>query len=118
MYHDGVVDLYTKGNSSGTKVLIGVKMERLYMFLGDPVVVDTSGWLDLETDNGEDSVRESDMDISHDQSSVQEIVLERDVSVSKGVVLEGTFAVENVMSKEMDPGGGVVRRTSLANREC
>ena len=76
VYHDGVVDLYPKGISSGTKVLIGVRMERLYRFLGDLVVVDISGWLDLETDNGEDSVRESDLDLSHDQSSVQAIVSE------------------------------------------
>ena len=66
VYHDGVVDLYPHGLSSGTKLLIGVKMERLYRFLGDPKVIDISGWLDPETDSGEDSVRESHMDISHD----------------------------------------------------
>ena len=43
VYHDGVVDLYPEEISSGTKLLIGVGMERLYRFLGDPVVVDTSG---------------------------------------------------------------------------
>ena len=48
------------------KLLIGVKMEGLYRFLGDPVVVDISGRLYPETDSGEDSVRESHMDISHD----------------------------------------------------
>ena len=51
-------------------MLIGVRMERLYRFLGDPIVVDTSGSLDPETDSGENSMRESHMDISHDQSSV------------------------------------------------
>ena len=66
VYHDGVVDLYPEGISSDNKVLIGVRMERLYRFLGDPVVVDTSGWLDPKIDSGEDSVRESHMDISHD----------------------------------------------------
>ena len=66
VYRDGVVDLYLEGISSGTKVLIGVRMERLYRFLGDPVVVDISGWLDSKTDSGEDSVRESDLDLSHD----------------------------------------------------
>lgn len=43
VYHDGVVDRYLDGLSSGTKLLIGVKMKRLYRFLGDPVVLDTSG---------------------------------------------------------------------------
>ena len=66
VYHDGVGDLYLDGLSSGTKLLIGIEMKRLYMFLGDPVVVDTSGWLDPETDSWEDSVIESHMDISHD----------------------------------------------------
>lgn len=110
VYHDGVVDLYPNGVSSGTKLLISVRMERLYKFLGNPVVVDTSGWLDLDTDNGEDSVRESHMDISHDQSSVQGA---RDGSVS-----EGASAAENVMAEETDHGGGVVRRSSLTKREC
>ena len=45
-------------------------MERLYRFLGDPVVVDISGWLDSVTDSGVNSLRESDSDSSHDQSSV------------------------------------------------
>ena len=58
VYHYGDVDLYLEGISSGIKVLIGVRMERLYKFLGDPVVVDTSGWLDPETDSGKDSMRD------------------------------------------------------------
>lgn len=35
-----------------------------------------------------------------------------------GSVLEGAFAIENVMAEETDHGGGIVRRTSLAKREC
>ena len=108
VYHDGVVNLYPEGISRDTKVLIGVKMERLYRFLGDPVVVDISGWLDSETDSGENSLRESDSDSSHDQSSVQ-----GRVSGS-----EGASAAGNMIAEEMDPGDGTVRRTSLAKREC
>ena len=104
------MDLYPDGLSSSTKLLIRVKMERLYKFLGDTVVVDTSGWLDPDTDSGEDSMRESHMDITHDQSLVQEA---RDGSISKGA-----SAVENVMAEETVPSGGAVRRTSLSKREC
>ena len=43
VFHDGVVDLYPEGVSSDTKVLIGVRMERLYRLLGEPVVVGSSG---------------------------------------------------------------------------
>ena len=88
-------------------------MERLYEFLGDPVVVDISGWLDSETDSGENSLRESDSDSSHDQSSVQE-----SVSGSEGVVSKGASIARNMIAEEMDLGDGTVRRTSLAKREC
>ena len=37
----------------------------------------------------------------------------RDASVS-----EGAFVAEDVVAEETDPDGGVVRRTSLAKREC
>ena len=69
-------------------------------------------------DSGEDSVREFDLDLSHNQSSVQAVDSEGVVSVSEGVGSEGASATENVMAEEMDLGGGVVRRTSLAKREC
>ena len=74
------------------------------------MVVDTNGWLDPETNSGEDSMREPHMDISHDYNSVQTA---RYVSVS-----EGASATENVMEEEMDPGGGAVRRISLTKRGC
>ena len=51
-------------------MLTSVRMERLYRFLGDPVVVGTGGWLDPESDSGEASVRGPQMDMSHDQSSM------------------------------------------------
>ena len=68
--HDEVVDLYRKGVSSDTKVLIGVRMERLYRFLGEPIVVGTNGWLDPESNSSEAYVRGPHMDMSHDQSSM------------------------------------------------
>lgn len=41
MFHDGVVDLYPEG----------VRMERFYRLLGEPVFVRTSGWLDPNSDS-------------------------------------------------------------------
>ena len=110
VYGDGVVDLYPNVLSNGTKLLIGVKMERLYRFLGDLVVVNTCGCLYPGTDIGENSMRESHMDISHDESSVQ--------AARDGPVSKGASVAENVMAKEMDPSDGIVKRTSLAKREC
>lgn len=72
------------------------------------LVVGTSDWL-FESDSCGTPVGVLRMDMSHDQSSVW---VARDAS-------EGaTTAAKDVMSLEVDPGGGVVRRTSLVKREC
>ena len=110
MFHDGVVDLYPEGVSGDTIVLIGVGMERLYRLLGELVVVGSSGWLDLDSDNDEASMRGSQMDISPTQSSMQVV---KDASGSEGAAT----VAEDVMAKETNLNGGVVRRTSLA-KEC
>ena len=81
-------------------------------------MVDISGWLDSETNSGKNSVRESDLDLSHDQSSMQATVLEGVVLVLEGVVSEGASATWNIIAEEMEPGDGTVRSTSLAKREC
>ena len=51
------------------------------------------------------------MDICLAQSSVR---VARDASGSEGA----TTTTKDVMEEEMDLGGGDVRRTSLAKREC
>lgn len=70
VFHDGVVDLYPEGVSCDTKVLIGIRMERLYRLLGELVVVGSNGWLDLESGSDEASLRGPQMDISPTQSSM------------------------------------------------
>ena len=54
VFYQGLAYLYPKGMSSDTSVLLGVRLERLYRVLGQPVV-GTNGRLELESDRCEAS---------------------------------------------------------------
>jgi len=58
VFHQGLVYRYREGVFSDIGVVLGFWSERLYRLLGEPVV-GTNGWLELESDEGEASVRGS-----------------------------------------------------------
>jgi hypothetical protein len=132
VFHHGQLFIYPEGATPDTSTVLGVRYERLYRLLGQPVIV-SNGFLDSEsvfvslTDGCEASsstvkrLSWYEMTLMEEenrypgQSSTTEVA---GSSISEGAGSSSSEGATTEAEDMIDHGGGATRSTFLAKREC